>query len=923
MLAVTMGELFMVLVSVPGKVAKLGFSMALGLAVAGCGGGSGDGGGLLPADVAVSGVIDIEAGTRVDADNADALLGRAPLISDQELPPEFILSGYVSGVSQPTLYPPTPGLSDDFYYFPDTEDNFVARLQPGFEITLQSFATRLAESGTDSATASELRLTITSSDGTELGPIIAPSNGSPVKLATGTEPAGEYRISVTSLGAAPMLYILSSSRAVTANTTAYDWPDYEFVEDEAVVSLRDPGNAGARASGLPASALMAPGRQIAPGLWTVHRPAPVAAMEQGNPAQQTLDWIRQLKDDPSVLHASPNYKTQALATPVNEPLYPSRVLGQQWHYSLINGPIAWQLDATGGAGVNVAVFDTGLFRNNAGQWHPDFQVNGVYNIVDGFDAVDGGVPADPGNAVGGSVYHGTHVAGTVAAAVNNKGGAGVAFGASLVPVRVLGEGGSGTLADLLQAMQWVLGDASGPRAKVVNLSLGGLPCGASGVADTLQQLINDGVEKGIVYVAAAGNSATNEPSCPAALDKVFSVSAVDGGGRLSSYSNFGSSIDLAAPGGDASRDGNGDGQGDLVSSTSAAVVDGQLQAAYRGLQGTSMAAPHVYGVVALMKGVRLKDGGPELTYAGIEGYLRSGNLTQTSCEADCSPTDQLGYGILDAGKAVEAVLSEAAPELLTASPAVVNLATESNQAVSQTLELASLGDYTISINSVAASAPWFTVSPAAGPFPDATQTAPLRLDLTLNPQNLEPGASSRGSLVVKYSPQSGPEKTLDIPVVGQRITDQQARDAGRHFVLLVDPQPEGAVFNTVAQTAVRAENGQYQFEFLPDDGQAPNRLNEVPPGKYFLVAGTDLDNDGLICHAGEACAEYPVAGLRQVIEVRENQPVTGLRMTTSYSRPTLSATSPDLLPRPDFKGYRLLPEQAGSQSTSIKAVKTP
>jgi len=923
MLAVTMGELFMVLVSVPGKVAKLGFAMALGLAVAGCGGGSGDGGGLLPADVAVSGVIDIEAGTRVDADNADALLGRAPLTSGQELPPEFILSGYVSGVSQPTLYPPTPGLSDDFYYFPDTEDNFVARLQPGFEITLQSFATRLAESGTDSATASELRLTITSSDDTELGSIIAPSNGSPVTLATGTEPAGEYRISVTSLGAAPMLYILSSSRAVTANATAYDWPAYEFVEDEAIVSLRDPGEA--RASGLPASALMAPGRQIAPGLWTVHRPAPVAAMGKGNPAQQTLDWIRQLRDDPSVLHASPNYKTQALATPVNEPLYPSRVLGQQWHYSLINGPIAWQLDATGGAGVNVAVFDTGLFRNNAGQWHPDFQVNGVYNIVDGFDAVDGGVPADPGNAVGGSVYHGTHVAGTVAAAVNGSGGAGVAFGASLVPVRVLGEGGSGTLDDLLQAMQWVLGDASGPRADVVNLSLAGLPCGDPGVAGRLQQLINDGVKKGIVYVAAAGNSATSEPSCPAALDKVFSVSAVDGGGRLSSYSNFGSSIDLAAPGGDASRDGNGDGQGDLVSSTSAAVVDGQLQAAYRGLQGTSMAAPHVSGVMALMKGVRLKGGSPELTYGDIEGYLRNGDLTQPPCGAGCSRTDQLGYGVLDAGKAVEAVLSGAAPELLTASPAVVNLSSEGGLAVSETVVISPLGNYNATITSVTGKEDWFTVSFESDPAPIIiNQVNPSeQLTLTLNPDLLDPGVSSSANLKITYEPDSEIPATLTIPVIGKKITDQQARDAGRHFVLLVDPQPEGAVFNTVAQTAVRAENGQYQFEFLPDDGQAPNRLNEVPPGKYFLVAGTDLDNDGLICHAGEACAEYPVAGLRQVIEVRENQPVTGLRMTTSYSRPTLSANSPDLLPRPDFKGYRLLPEQAGSQSTSVKAVKTP
>jgi serine protease len=911
----------MALVSVFGKVAKTWFPIALGLAVAGCGGSDG-GGFLAPPNVALSGTIDIEAGTRVDADNADALLGSDPLLTAQALPAEFILSGYVSAVSEATLYPPDSALSNDFYYFPDREDRYVAPLQAGLELTLQSFATRLG-------TASDLRLTVRRPNGTVLEQKTAPGNGAPITIAVNSAEEGNYTLSVEALDTPPMLYILSSSRAATANATTYDWPEYEFVEDEAIVALRDTGTAGARATGLPASALMAPGQQIAPGLWTVHRPAGVAAMGQGNPAQQTLDWIRQLKDDPSVLHASPNYKTRALATPVDEPFYPRRVLGQQWHYSLINGPVAWQLAPEGGDGVNVAVFDTGLFRNNAGQWHADLDANLLRDPVDnflvGFDAVDGGAPEDPGSAVGGSVYHGTHVAGTVAAAVNGSGGAGVAFGASLVPVRVLGEGGSGTLDDLLQAMQWVLGDASGPRAKVVNLSLGGLPCGASGVADTLQQLINDGVNKGIIYVAAAGNSATSEPSCPAALDKVFSVSAVDGGGRLASYSNFGSTIDLAAPGGDASRDGNGDGQGDLVSSTSAGEVEGQLQAVYRGLQGTSMAAPHVSGVMALMQGARLKDGSPELTYGEVLGYLRNGDLTQTACEADCLRTDQLGFGLLDAGKAVQAVLSGAPPELLTASPAVVNLSSEGGAIVSETVLISPLGDSDATITDVTGKEDWFTVSFESGPTPITINQVnqPEQLTLTLNPDLLDAGVSSSANLKITYEPDPGVEATLTIPVIGKIITDQQARDAGQHFVLLVDPEPVGAVFNTVAQTAVRADNGQYQFEFLPDDGQAPEQQNEVPPGKYFLVAGTDLDNDGLICHAGEACAEYPVAGLRQVVEVRENEAVTGLRMTTSYSRPALSVNSPDLLPRPGFKGYRLLPEPTGSQSTNVKSIGSP
>ena len=412
----------MALASVPGKVGKTSMTMALGFVLAGCGGGSG--GGEPSAQVALAGTIDIEAGTRVDADNADALLGRDPLTTAQLLPPEFILAGYVSDTLQVRDYPLLPGQFDAFRYFPDREDRYMASLQAGLELTLQSFTTRLG-------TASDMLLSVEAPDGTTVGQATAPGNGASVSIVLNSEQVGDYTVSVKALGESPMLYILSSSRTETINATAYDWPKHPFVQDEAIVSLRDPG---VRSSGLPASALMASGHQIAPGLWTVRRPSGVAAMGQGSRAEQTLAWIRRLKDDPTVEHASPNYMTRALATPVDEPFYASRVLGQQWHYSLINGPVAWQLAPGGGAGVNVAVLDTGLFRDS-GQWHPDLMAN----VIAGFDAIDGdGFPADPGNAVGGSVYHGTHVAGTVAAAVNGSGGAGIAFGSSLMPVRVLG-----------------------------------------------------------------------------------------------------------------------------------------------------------------------------------------------------------------------------------------------------------------------------------------------------------------------------------------------------------------------------------------------------------------------------------------------------------------------------------------------------
>ena len=156
-----------------GNVGKACIFIALGLVLVGCDGGSG---GVAPsASVALSGTIDIEAGTRVDADNADALLVRAPLIAAQSLPPEFILAGYVSDTTVTSSYPVTEQSPLQFNYFPDSRDVFTAPLQSGFEITLQSFATRLSEVSNVSPTVSELRLTITDSNGSEVGTAVAPS----------------------------------------------------------------------------------------------------------------------------------------------------------------------------------------------------------------------------------------------------------------------------------------------------------------------------------------------------------------------------------------------------------------------------------------------------------------------------------------------------------------------------------------------------------------------------------------------------------------------------------------------------------------------------------------------------------------------------------------------------------------------------
>jgi serine protease len=183
------------------------------------------------------------------------------------------------------------------------------------------------------------------------------------------------------------------------------------------------------------------------------------------------------------------------------------------------------------------------------------------------------------------------------------------------------------------------------------------------------------------------------------------------------------------------------------------------------------------------------------------------------------------------------------------------------------------------------------------------------------------GEAAKGTIEISYSVNSSSE-TLSIPAIGQLVSDQEARNAGRHFVLLVNTEPDARGFYLAeSQVVVDAESGQYPFRFEFDDGEEPRRLSEVRPGDYYLVAGTDHDGDGLICQPGEACAEYPVAGLREIVSITDESSLSDIRMTTSFSRPTISTSNPDILPRPGFKGYRLLqPDQAPSTNDGVKAV---
>lgn len=382
------------------------------------------------------------------------------------------------------------------------------------------------------------------------------------------------------------------------------------------------------------------------------------------PGQET-QAIDELLARGDVVYATYNYKIYALGNP-NDPSY-----GSQWGLNNaqdhdIDAPEAWDIH-TGGSGVTIAVIDTGVDLD-----HPDLQEK----IVAGKDFVNNDNLADDDNG------HGTHVAGIAAASGNNGIGiAGVSWGAKVMPLKVLDSAGNGNIYNLALAIRY----AADNGAKVINMSLG-----ASCSLDwsSVEDEINYARGKGVLLVAAAGNSGSTPVLCPGGLNGVVAVGATDSGDSRAYYSNYGAALDVAAPG--------------------SGIYSTYYGGGYTTFSGTSMASPHVAGLAALVRSYA-----PGMTASEVQTLIE-----QTADDLGSAGWDQYyGYGRINARRALERIA-------LQVSPAQPLLFIDNDPGVtSSRVRVITQNSETITWSaSISPTASWLTLSPPASGSVSSTST---------------------------------------------------------------------------------------------------------------------------------------------------------------------------------------------------------
>jgi serine protease len=570
---------------------------------------------------------------------------------------------------------------------------------------------------------------------------------------------------------------------------------------------------------------------------------------------QTLEIITQLNESEDVEFAEPNFIYHSAASK-DDPR-----LSDQWNLSMLSAPAAWQLSS--GQDVIVAVLDTGINAT-----HEDLTNNihpGGYDfITDTKSSGDGnGFDGDPKDE--GTSFHGSHVAGIIAAEADNmKGIAGLAYDAKIMPLRVLGVQDTGSSSDIAQAILYAAGleNTSGNslRADIINMSFG-----SEAQSATVKAALDKAYAQGLILIAAAGNIATDSAFYPAAFENVIGVGAVSNDKKRSSFSNFGINLDLVAPGGTGSGSATFDGFQDAILSTVGANN-------YSEYIGTSMAAPHVSAVAALIKQLM-----PSLNGENFKAALDAGYLTQNLTTSTADINNFYGKGLIDAAKSVNwAKGNVIMPGILSVYPTQFGFIGANTKAE---LSLTNPSDSVITITSIVEQESWLEIT-AKDDVDDISKLGNYLVEV-----NLALASLGQGIITINYEIDNGPAQQQIINVFISRAS-QGDPSVGNLYVSLYK---EEDVLNGVYQQAyglpAELTNGVYEYCF-----------NYVAPGRYLLAASTDNDGDRLPFDKGEAVGSFPLLSRPSFIEIK-TQSLTNMNFDIQYPSFSSSEISFSILPQ--------------------------
>lgn len=806
----------------------------------------------------IEGRINAAANIDVDGDlndpRADYFNNDGNTTADiQPLSNPVLLNGFVTADA-------TAVVGDAFTYRADLNDVYAVHLQQGDYVSLQIVNFALADLDLLLLDSSTYEVVLSSTSVDEFESVQAPREGDYLVMVSAISSQSKYLLSV----GATSLASPSRSQGQTA----------DFEPEQLIIKSRK----GKYASSIGRAQLRMSHRD--------HGRAALAYIDSLNPQTQdelqlqnftgdfarlvelrnpksarkirTLLAMKYLARDQNIEYVEPNYRVRPFFVP-NDPAYPF-----QWSFPAMNLPKVWDI-TRGDSNVIVAVVDSGIYSA-----HPDLQgplISGYDFISDPEMSGDGdGIDPDPEDTgestlIGGASWHGTHVTGLIGASMNNRqGGVGVAPGVKIMPMRAIGLGG-GNNYDVFQAVRFAAGlendsgQVPSQPADIINLSIGG-----GGYSNAGQDVFSEVRNKGIFVLAASGNENTGVPMYPASYRSVVSVAGTDINGKRAPYSNFGPFVDLAAPGGDLRVDQNNDGYTDGILSTSVLDSNGIAEPKYLFLQGTSMATPQVSGIVALMKSVY-----PQFTPSEFDSLIASGVITQD--QGELGRDDFYGHGIIDAFLAVNAAQNLANGGETAALETDTYALTLDHFTDTVTIEIRSLGNGLISVAEIKGIESWLTLLSVAV---DDNGIGTYRV--ALDRQGLANG-SYRSDL--EFVASTGQRVIVQIIMRVGEATD--SGDAG--FLNAFLYRADNA--QLVASLELKSIAGEYFYKF-----------DNIPPGNYQIVAGSDIDNDGDTCVVGESCGIYPTIDEYGIIPVYQNRQNLNFAVGLYPSLKDLPVTAP-------------------------------